>query len=130
ADVDNMMAHHIHQLGRLIELFWHTLERLAVYAMLVGAIAAAATARYAIGPIERFIHRLIRKVEAEIRHLTQTVTHTTTVITHTITHTIYPKIKVATVSVPRYIHRDLLRLHEEALHAEKIAHRALRSAHR
>lgn len=130
ADVDSMMAHHIHQLARLVELFWRTLERLAVYTMLVGALAAAATANYVVGPIERFIHGLIRKVEADIHYLERHLHGATVVIRKTITHVIMPQLKAATVSVPRYVHRELLTIREDALHAEKVAQRALRSAHR
>src|SRR5438270_5715652 len=86
ADVDSMMAHRIHQLARLVERFWRTLERLAVYTMLVGAIAAGATAHYVIGPIERFIRGLIRKVEAELHYVAHHLRGSTVVIRKTITH--------------------------------------------
>src|SRR5437588_683427 len=103
---------------------------LAVYTMLVGAIAAGATAHYVIGPIERFIRGLIRKVEAELHYLEHHLRGATVVIRKTITHVIMPQVKAATVAVPRYIHRDLLAVRAEARHAERIAHRALRQAHK
>ena len=72
----------------------------------------------------------LRKVEAELHYIEHHLHGATVVIRKTITHVIMPQIKAATVAVPRYIHRDLLALRAEARHAERIAHRALRQAHK
>lgn len=125
-DLDRAMAQRIHTLARLLDQLWHNLELLAANIILLGALATAGAVHYLIHPLERWVRGVIRKVEEEIHQLERGLHGATVVIRKTITHVIYPQIRGAVVAVPRYIHRDLLTIRKEALHAEHTATRALR----
>lgn len=128
ADIDSALAHNIHMTARLLDRLWHDLEFMAANIVLLGALGTAAFFHYVVHRVERWVHGLIRKVEAEIHHLEHSLHGATVVIRKTITHVIMPGIRAATYAVPRYVHRELLRIRRDAQHAEKVATHALRAA--
>lgn len=129
-DIDAAIAHNIHVTARLLDHLWHSLEYMAANIVLLGALGTAAFFHYIVHPLEKWVRIQIRRVEEEIKHLEHGLHGATVVIRKTITHVIMPGIKAATVAVPRYIHRELLRIRRDAQHAEKLALHALRAARR
>jgi len=127
-DVEASLGHNIHVAARLFHKLIGEFERLAVEIMILGALAAVGASHLVVQKLIRPLEHLIRKVEHELAHVTRTVVHSVTVVHKTIDHNIFPRVKIITEALPKFIHRDLLAIRSEARSAERVAHVALRKA--
>lgn len=124
-DIDKALAHNIHVTAALLDKLWHSLELMAANIVLLGALGTAAFFHYIVHPLERWIHGKVREIENEIKSITHAILHEAAKIEHAIEHWLNPRIKAAIVAVPKYIHRDLLKLRKDVNKAQKTATQAL-----
>lgn len=118
-DVDQALGHATHNMAVLINQLWHTLEETAWFAIRWPDYLDQALYSLAVKPFIRYIRKLISPVLHRLNALDHTVTHTVRIITHTVTRVIVKSAKVATVAVPKYVHRELRTLRHEVRQLQK-----------